>query len=90
MICWLIVCIFWGPENLFPFHLPRPGPGRRRLSVPHGPGETGAGRALGAAGAAAAAARFAGDAGVEAAAGDAVRGLALRLAVAPRLGDLVF
>ena len=77
MICWLIVCILLG--NLI---YPRPGPGRRRLSAPHGPGAAGAGRALGAAGAAAATAGFARDAGIETAAGDAVRDLALRLAVA--------
>ena len=70
-------------------HLPRPGPGSRRLSAPHGLGAAGAGRALGAARAAAAAAGFARDAGVETAAGDAVRGLVLRLTVAQRLVDLV-
>jgi len=66
-------------------HFPRPGPGSCRLSAPHGPGAAGAGGALRAAGAAAAAAGFTRDAGIEAAAGDAVQGLALRLAVAQRL-----
>ena len=52
----------------------RPSPGGRRLPAPHGPGAAGAGRALRAAGAAAAAAGFARDAGIEAAAGDAIPG----------------
>ena len=65
----------------------RPGPSRRRFPAPHGLGAAGAGRAPRAARAAAAAAGFARDAGVEAAAGDAVRRLALRLAVSQRLVD---
>ena len=71
-------------------HFPRPGPGSCRLPAPHGPGAAGAGGALRAAGAAAAAAGFTRDASIEAAAGDAVQGLALRLAVAQRLFDLFF
>ena len=68
----------------------RPGPGGRRLPAPHGPCAAGAGRALRVAGAAAAAAGFARDAGIEAAAGDASRSLALRLAVAQRLVNMFF
>ena len=68
----------------------RPSPSGRRFPAPHGPGAAGAGGALRVAGAAAAAAGFARDAGFETAAGDAVRGLALRLAVAPRLVVLLF
>ena len=64
----------------------RPGPGGRRLPAPHGPCAAGAGRALRAAGAAAAAAGFARDAGVEAAAGDAVRGLAFKVSCCSETG----